>query len=178
MMVGIDETFDGVVFIGYHSASYEDENPLAHTFTSERAFKVMVNDKIASEFSLNARIAAYYGVPILFLSGDQGICTSASELVPKIETYPTKYGIGGGTFNHHPMKSVEGIKAGVTKALENLENKKLEKEENLVLEICFKDHKNAHRASFYDGVEQIDSHSVKYVAKDILDLMKARMFIL
>ncbi len=178
MMVGIDETFDGVIFIGYHSGSFENGNPLAHTFNSEKAFELKVNGKTASEFCLNARIAAYYGVPILFLSGDQDICNTALDLVPNMEVFSTKSGLGNGTFNVHPLKSLDGIKDGVKKAFEKRESLRLEKEEDLLLEITYKEHKDAFRASYYEGVELVDNHTVKYKSKDIMDLMTARMFIL
>ena len=47
MMAGLDDTFDAVIFIGYHSPSRSDGNPLSHTMNT-RIQHVKINGRIAS----------------------------------------------------------------------------------------------------------------------------------
>ena len=52
-----------------------------------------------SEFMLNTYTAAMMGVPAVFISGDEGICGLAREMVPGITTAAVKKGVGACTIN-------------------------------------------------------------------------------
>lgn len=178
MMAGIDKTYDASIFIGYHSASGRNGNPLAHTMNHEKTVYMKINDEIASEFTINTFISEYYGVPVVFLSGDKMICDESKNLVPNIETVSVKKGEGGATFNMHPKISCKSIKEGVKKSLENIDNCRIELPKEFKLEIRYKNHQDANRARYYPGVKLIDDCTVEYKTKDIQDLITARMFIL
>ena len=70
MMQGIDETFDGVIFIGYHSSTTNPNGVRAHTTSSARLAAVHVNGTEMTEGSFNASIAGHFGVPVIMVSGD------------------------------------------------------------------------------------------------------------
>ena len=177
MMAGIDSTFDAAVFIGYHDGAGSDKSPLAHTMNRDNCW-VKINGKRAAEFDLNAYVAAEAGVPVVFVSGDEGICSHAKDMVPAIETAGVKYGIGEATFSMAPKKAVKLIKEGVKKGLEKIEECRLEVPAELVFEANFKEHAHAYRSAFYPGAEQVDEKTVRYAAKNVKDMMTARMFIL
>ncbi|MGH9823509.1 MAG: M55 family metallopeptidase, partial [Blastocatellia bacterium] len=69
MMQSIDDTFDAVVFIGYHAGEGEADAVLAHTFSGKETVKL--NGMIVPEAGFNAAIAGEFGVPVVFISGDQ-----------------------------------------------------------------------------------------------------------
>ena len=73
MMAGLDSSFEGVLFTGYHSPAGSDGNPLAHTMNGGNVW-VKINGVQASEFLINAYTAASLKVPVLFLSGDEALC--------------------------------------------------------------------------------------------------------
>ncbi|MGN0658178.1 MAG: M55 family metallopeptidase [Emergencia sp.] len=177
MMAGIDETFDAAVFIGYHSGAGFDGNPLSHTMNLDNIY-VKINGKPAAEFDMNAYVAAYYGVPVVFVSGDEALCSHARELVPAIETTGVKSGQGNATFNLAPEKACRLIREGVKKGLGKLEECRLESPDSFEMEISFKECVRALRGSFYPGCEQIDARTVRFTGKDIQEMMTARMFIL
>ena len=92
MMYGIDETFDGVLYIGYHAPAGDPEFAISHTSTGNSLY-IHLNGKVMSECMLNSYTAASNGVPVLFLSGDEKICRLAKELVPgmqKVDTFTNK----------------------------------------------------------------------------------------
>ena len=177
MLAGIDESFDAAVFIGYHSGAGFNGNPLSHTMNLDNNF-VKINGNYAAEFDLNAYTAAYFGVPVVFLSGDAELCEHAKELVPALETVAVKYGIGNATFNIHGDKACRLIEEGVQKGLQKLSECKLREPDRYDVEINFKECVRAYRASFYPGVEQIDARTVRYTAKDAFEMMTTRMYIL
>lgn len=177
MVAGIDETFDAAVFIGYHSGAGFDGNPLSHTMNRGNNY-VKINGRQAAEFDMNAYVAAHYGVPVVFLSGDEQLCNHAKELIPEIETVGVKSGEGNMTVNMNPAKACALIKEGVQKGMAKLAACSLASPEQFELEINFKDCVKAHRGSFYPGAEKIDPNTVRFVGKDIQEMMAARMFIL
>lgn len=177
MMAGLDETYDAVIFIGYHSGAYYDGNPLAHTMNTQNNY-IKINGKNIAEFDMNTYVAAQHGVPAVFLSGDAQLCEHAKELVPAIETVGVKYGIGNATFNMSAGKACALIEKGVEAGLKKLAECKIKEPETYEVEINFKEPVKAYRASFYPGVEQVDAKTVRYTAKSAHEMMTTRMFIL
>ncbi|MCK4812496.1 MAG: M55 family metallopeptidase [Candidatus Marinimicrobia bacterium] len=177
MVWGIDKSFDAVGFIGYHSPSGSNDNPLAHTMSSTMIAEIHLNGELCSEYMLHALIARSHGVPAVFCSGDEGICNRVKNDDPLIETVATISGIGNATISIHPDLAVEQIKAGVTKALgKNLKNYSMALPEHFVLDTRFTKHINAYRASHYPGAELLAPHIIRFTANNIMDIMRFIMF--
>ena len=93
MMLGLDSTFDGVVFTGYHNAAGTDSNPLSHTMvTNVVEFRI---GELASELHMNSLTAAREGVPVYAVTGDDGICAWMKEKSPNTVVVPVNFGMGG-----------------------------------------------------------------------------------
>ncbi|NLY37057.1 MAG: hypothetical protein GX046_07470 [Tissierellia bacterium] len=177
MMAGLDESFDAVIFIGYHAPGGKDGNPLAHSFSRSRVYSCSINGKIASELSFNRQIANHYKVPCVFLSGDEVICKEAQDVVPGIETLAVKKGEGNATFDIHPEDALELIYKGVTEGLKKKEELLQEEPQYYHVSFQFRDHAIAHRASFYPGVRKVSPYEVVFEGKDIMEVMTTKMFI-
>lgn len=175
MMGGLDNSFDGAIYIGYHAPEGSDESPLAHTVEHEWFNWIKINDKLASEFTLNVLWAASFGVPSIFISGDRGICSSAKEYCNDIVAVATKECTGNSTWNFHPEDTTEAIYEGVVKALMT-DHEILNLESVYKMDICFKEHHRARGASWYPGAEQINATTVSYTAKDPVEMITAKMF--
>lgn len=175
MMAGLDESYDGAIYIGYHAKAWSDDSPLTHTIEDDLFNWIKVNGELASEFSLNALLADERGVPSVFLSGDKGICDDAKSLYPSIETVAVKCGTGSATWNIHPQESIDLIETGVKRAL-SVKHAPRPLAETYHMEINFKKHQRARNASWYPGARQIDSNTVEITAKTPTDLAVARMF--
>lgn len=91
MMAGLDETFDGVVFTGYHSAAEMPTNPLSHTMNL-RNNHVKLNGELCSELMINSLSAAMMGVPVYCVCGDKGLCEWIQSVNPNIRTVPVSEG--------------------------------------------------------------------------------------
>ena len=99
MMSGLDrDDYGAVLFTGYHAWASCPGNPLSHTMNL-RNEHVLLNGVRASEFLINAYTAGYYGVPAVFLSGDEELCAFAREFIPEIVTVPVNRGVGGGVIS-------------------------------------------------------------------------------
>ena len=109
MMAGLDKTYDAVMFVGYHSPSRSDGNPLSHTMNT-RIHHVKINGVIASEFYINALYASYLGVPVAFLSGDKNLTKQVRNENENIITVSTKEGRHGAVISKHPQLQTEKLK--------------------------------------------------------------------
>lgn len=177
MMAGLDESYAGIIYIGYHAPAGSNGSPLAHTVEYGDAKEVKINGNLASEFTMNTLYAAQYGVAPIFISGDAAICVMAEEEVPGITTAAVKECRGNSTFNVHPEDACEMIKAGVAKALK-AEVAVPQVPEKLVLEVCLDRHQQVLAAQNYPGVEKLDEYTVRYVAKTPTELNMMRELIM
>lgn len=175
MMSGLDESFAGAIYIGYHSAAGTNTSPLKHTIEDYLFNWIKVNGVLMSEFGLNSLLADELKVPSLFLSGDKGICEEAEKIYPGIVTVATKEGVGNSTCSLHPEDAVEQIEAGVARSLSGAISVR-PLEEKYTMEINFKDHQRARNASWYPGAESVDPFTVRYTAAGPFELAVARTF--
>src|SRR5687768_9743767 len=70
MMEGIDSTFSAAILIGYHSGTTNPAGVRAHTISSANLASVSLNGVAVPEAGINAAIAGRFGVPVVFVSGD------------------------------------------------------------------------------------------------------------
>jgi D-amino peptidase len=94
MMQGIDESVDGVFFVGYHARNGSPFAVLDHTWSSATVVNVWLNDMLTGEYGLNAALAGYHGVPVLMASGDQTACAQITEQLGDVETAIVKQATG------------------------------------------------------------------------------------
>ena len=178
MMAGIDEGFDASMFIGYHSAASEEGNPLSHTMNSSEYDYIKLNGELLSEFIMNAYTSIYYGIPVAFLSGDEMLCKNAKKFFPNIVTVPVSKGIGNGSISIHPHKAVKMIKEGVKEALSgDLSRHIIKLPDRFEIDIKFKNHFKAYKASFYPCVEKLDSQTIRFVTDDYFEFLRMFLFI-
>jgi D-amino peptidase len=93
MMQGVDETVDGVFFVGYHARAGTQNAVLDHTWSGAVA-NVWINNILTGEFGLNAAVAGHFGVPILLVTGDQTACAQTVMLLGGMESAVVKQAVG------------------------------------------------------------------------------------
>lgn len=69
MMEGLDESFDAVLFIGYHAQAGSPRGVFAHT-GEDTIRDLRINGRSVGEGGLNTILAAWYGVPVVLVTGD------------------------------------------------------------------------------------------------------------
>ncbi len=119
MMLGLDETFDAVIFIGYHAKAGTEGGILAHT-SSGNVVDLSVNGVSLPEAGYNGIMAGNLGVPVVMLAGDNWICEQAKDLFGDVATVETKVGMGTAELGLHPEVVRERIRAATTTALGDL----------------------------------------------------------
>lgn len=177
MVAGLDDSFDALMFVGYHSPAGLPGSPLSHTMNRGNNY-VKINGRLASEFLLHAYVGAARGVPSVMASGDKLLCGHAREFVPEIRTVPVKEGLRRATVNLTPQLACERIREAARDGLLHRGNCHLALPETLTVEIGFKDHFKALHASYYPGVTLVDPYTVTYTSSTVDEMMTTRMFIL
>ena len=178
MMSGLDsDKFDAVFFTGYHAWASCPGNPLSHTMNLQNNW-VTINGVRASEFMINSYTAAYYGVPVTFLSGDEALCNSAKELIPDITTVAVKQGIGGAACSIHPAAAVREIELRAYESLGKADKCLLDLPDKFDMTICFREHQKAYSRSFYPGAVAMDAKTVKFESDDYYEVMRFMHFCL
>ncbi len=177
MMDGIDEGFDLVLFVGYHSGPGLEGGTLAHAM-SGKFHEIHLNDRPASEAYLNALTAGYYKVPVGFISGDDVCCQQAQELIPGIETAVVKYGRGQAVHSLPLEEARQRIREGASRAVKNPDCFKLlgQGNEKFSLSLSYRRMKDAIRAGNYPGARQ-KNYLVEFSSQDYLEVLTFLHFV-
>lgn len=119
MMEGLDASFDAILFIGYHGSIGARDAILSHTYNPRAIWEVRIDGRPVGESALNGLVAAHYGVPIAFVSGDEATAQETREMCAATvtEVVKTSHSRFAAT-NLHPMVARQHIRSGVQHALE------------------------------------------------------------
>ena len=177
MLQEINSRFDALMFIGYHSRAGSGGNPLAHTMSSAKIERIMLNDREASELLLHGTIASKYHVPLTFVSGDSVICREAKDISPNIVTHSTMHGVGDSTISLQPELSINIIKKKAEQSLDGDLRKCIwANPSRFKLIIKYMKHVDAYKASQYPGARMLSPKSVCYEDKDYDNIMRFILF--
>lgn len=171
MMSGVDETFDGVMFTGYHSAVGWNGNPLSHTMNT-RNIAVRLNGEVMSELMMNALTAAMFGVPVLMVTGDRMLCDWFHTKVPGALTVPVSEGVGSGSVSIHPARAARLIRETAETAM-TLDPKAclFPMPAHFTVEVGYRQHADARSAGWYPGATQVDERTVRFESDAWMDAL-------
>lgn len=106
MMEGLDETFDAVIFVGYHAKAGTPRGVFAHT-GSGIVRDLVINGKSVGEGGMNAMMAAWYGVPVVLVTGDDVAVEQQKETAPGVRTVAVKRAINGRAVELRPIADAQ-----------------------------------------------------------------------
>jgi D-amino peptidase len=176
MVEGIDRSFDAAVFIGYHPSEGQPiATPiatLAHTFSGRE--EVKLNGTPVSEAGFNAAAAGKFGVPLVFLSGDQALVQEAKKLFGPIETVTVKEAVGFfAAITVHPELMRQQIRQGVKRGIERRKDFRPYKLTHPVrLEISYKDTIKAELVSYLPSVERPQGNTIVFTGRDMIEVYR------
>lgn len=176
MMQGIDDSFTGAMFIGYHARAAKF-GVMSHSMIhAVRHF--YINDEPLGELGLNAYVAGHFNIPLLLVAGDDQACKEAEALIPNIKTVAVKESISRSAVKSlTPKKAGEKLQKAVNEALKSREHiKPLKPPKSPKLTVEFNNHGQAEWAHLMPGTEILsDTTKVTFQAKDILEAYRAML---
>src|SRR3954470_16244896 len=179
MMEGIDSTFGAVIFVGYHASTSSLTGVRAHTMSSALLTKIALNGVSQSEAGINAAIAAHFGVPVVMITGDDQIVAETRQRLGNLEGVAVKRAIGFHSAETMiPSVAAELIHQRAKVAVQRrAEMKPYVMTRPVTVEVSMKNYRPVELLGYLPNVQRIDSHTVRFVGKDITEVSKFLEFI-
>ena len=180
MMQGIDESFDGVLFIGYHASTTNPDGVRAHTMSSAYMAELRLNGASVTEGAWNAALAGHFGVPVLAVSGDETAVKEVQTLVAGVEGAVVKWAYGFHAARVlSPEASRQVIRDAVKRGMARRTQIAAQKTKTPVeVEIRFKAYRPAEILSWLPLFKRIDAHAVRFTAKDMVEATRIVSFVM
>ena len=179
MMEGIDSSFGAAIFIGYHASTSSTTGVRAHTMSSALLTRIALNGVSMSEAGVNAAIAAQFGVPVVMITGDDAIVDETKQRLGAIEGVAVKHAIGfHSTSTLTPEVAQAQIRQHAKTAVERrAQMKPYAMTRPVTVEVSFKNYRPVELLGYLPNVQRIDSHSVRFSARDMIEASKFLEFI-
>jgi D-amino peptidase len=172
MMQGIDSGVDGVVFLGYHTASGLD-GVLSHTWLPTSITGVWLDGMNASEGRLNAALAAEHGVPVVLVVGDDLTCADAADYAPDAVLVAVKECVSRYAAICLPPARTAGLIADGARAGMAAAGRRDPDVHAHRIEVEFAATHLAHAAAVVPTVELVDTRRVGFDAVSMTEAMRA-----
>jgi D-amino peptidase len=177
MNQGLDASFDAAAFTGYHAPAGTADAILDHTYSGATVYEARINGERCSEARINAAVAGSFGVPVIFLSGDQNACADIRSFLPSVETVAVKHAIGRYAANSlSPQEACAAIRAGMQRAVAAAAQRKPKSYEfssPVTLELVLTSTAKADAASLLPGSVRVDGRTVRFQHDSLLTVFQA-----
>lgn len=176
MMYGIDESFDYIVFFGYHAGVGTIEANMDHTYSSSSIHNIWINGIEMNEALINAAFGGLFNVPVGCVIGDDKVVAQTKKHIPNAVYVSTKTSVG----RHSAiMKSMKEL----LNEIENAGKTLIQREKNsfniftfsnpVEMVVEFSDTLRADLVSSMPLVERLDGRRVKIVHEDYKVIFEA-----
>lgn len=171
----LDRSYDALVQLGAHGMQ-SSMGFLCHTYNSHGVAEMRLNGKQIGEIGVCSRMAGYFKVPTILVSGDETACREAhDELGAAVATVATKQAYSRyAALNYPPEQVYADLRAAAETALRNLAKMPCLKAEPAyelrVRSMC----PNQTFAFEMLGIERLDEATMRFVSDDFIDLWAQR----
>ena len=180
MMEGIDSIVRGGDLHRLPRLDFEYDGVRAHTISSALLTRISLNGISMSEAGINAAIAAEYGVPVVMLTGDDAI-VGGNEAATRSDRRGRRE-----ARDRLPLDSHDDAGDGAPAHSRSMPQTALKRRGEMkpysitrpiTLEVSFKNYRPVELLGYLSNVQRIDSHTVRYVARNMLDVSKFIEFV-
>ncbi|MEX2466618.1 MAG: M55 family metallopeptidase [Gemmatimonadota bacterium] len=168
MVQGLDDSFDGAVFIGYHAMAGDLDGFLAHT-GSGSVKGLWLNEVEVGEGGMNAVFAGSLGVPVVLVAGDAAATRELGGLLDA-EMVTTKTAETPASARLiHPERVHELLADGVARALDGMASgayTPLDLGTPVRVRMRFASTTHVDILQSIPGMSKVDGFTVAYTARD------------
>lgn len=119
---GLDESIDALAIIGQHAMAGTINGFIDHTSDPKTLCRYMINGEEHGEMGQMTLYAGFYGIPLVYVSGDEACCDETHRLYPHAATTPTKRGTGWDTCELYAVDEVRAnLRRDIAKALASID---------------------------------------------------------
>ncbi|NOR14064.1 MAG: hypothetical protein GQ544_00005, partial [Candidatus Aminicenantes bacterium] len=140
---------------------------------------VALNGNLISESVFSAAVAGHFNVPVIMISGDDALHEELRPVLGNIEYAETQKSLSFHSANAMtPAASCKLIAAKVKVALARIDEfKPYRLKTPITLEVSFKNYRPVQVLSYLSIVERIDSHTIRFVGKDMTEISDFLVFL-
>ena len=175
MAQGVDLPGVGALFFtGYHAKAGTPGAPLAHTWTGW-VQDVRLDGRSVGEFGINAAVAGHFGVPVVFVTGDDRAVAQTRDLLGEsVVGVAVKEGYSTFAALHlHPEEAQDRIRAGAEEATRRAgDARPWPLSVGCRVEVELDHQTRADQAAYVPSVERAGERAVAYVPADGLDFVR------
>ena len=167
MVAGLDESFDGAIFIGYHAKAGQADGFLAHTGSGSLK-GLWVNGVEVGEGGMNAMFAGSVGVPIILASGDQAFADEFTPLTGA-PVVVTKHALGSSAarLTPHPIV-LDALASGTTAAMADLTTPEpMDVSGPVTVRMRFASTTRPYVLEAIEGVSRVDGFTIQFESPDM-----------
>jgi D-amino peptidase len=162
MMEGLDETFDAVLFVGYHGKAGSDRGFQAHTGSGVLR-DLQVNGRSVGEGGMNALLAEWYGVPVVLVTGDAVAVEQQREVTPGVRGVVVKRAINTRAVELVPLAEArQAIEAAAQEAVGSVRKTGPRRARAYTVRMEFRDPTFPDVATAFQEVRAVDAHTVEF----------------
>jgi D-amino peptidase len=121
-LVGLDDSVDAVILLGYHAMAGTADGVLSHTKSSATGRRYFFDGREVGEIAMDALAAGHYGAPVILVTGDAAVCRETREFLgSSVGTVCTKTGFSTECAQLIPPVAVRrSLIAAADKAVRNI----------------------------------------------------------
>lgn len=174
MMQGVDlEGIAAVFYTGYHAKAGTPKAPLAHTWSTWLQ-DVRFDGVSTGEFGINAAVAGHFGVPVVFVAGDdQAVEQTRAFLGDQVEGAVVKKGLSSTAALHlHPEKARDLIRQAAERAMAKIPDATPYRlPAGVTVELEFDHQARADQAELLPGVDRAGERTISFRPADGLEFI-------
>jgi|SRR5579871_1786125 len=162
MMEGLDSSFDAVLFIGYHAKAGSTRGFFAHTGDSN-VRDLEIDGRSVGESGMNAMLAAWYGVPVALITGDDVAVEQYKEQAPNVRGVVVKRAINTRAGELYPLDAVHReIEQAAQAAVAGAHRAEPQHPASIRVKIRFRDILTPELAEMLPGMERPEPDTIAY----------------
>ncbi|MBB6052519.1 M55 family metallopeptidase [Armatimonas rosea] len=169
---GLDASVHCVAMVGQHAMAGTLHGFLDHTQVPKELCRFSVNGVEYGELGQLALYAGAFGVPLVYVSGDEACCAEVKRQFPHARTTPTKRGTGWETCELYAVEEVRAAIrreiAAAVKGAKEAPSFALPLPLTVTVEWAYS--ARADRLAKATGVERVDARTVAWQLTDPLDI--------
>lgn len=176
MMSGLDESYDLVVFLGYHAGIGKLHGNMDHGYSASVAYDLKINGQYMNETTINAAYASERGVPVGLIIGESGLKEQLHDegMLPWVSYVTTKQSLGRYAIKNYPIKKVKAEIIQETITVMNSDFDQLKKYKiatPAVVQLQCVTTAQADRIEMLPTVKRIDGRVVEFSGESMKDIM-------
>jgi D-amino peptidase len=164
MMEGLDETFDAVLFIGYHAKADTPGGLFAHT-GSGVVRDLQIDGRSVGEGGMNTLLAEWYGVPVVLVTGDDVAVAQVREVAAAARGVVVKRAINVRAAELMPLREArKEIEASARMAVAEAKKGPAKKPTNVKVRLRYRNFTYPEIAEAFPTIKRVEPDTIEFTA--------------